>query len=481
MTDRSDRRAVDVSLLVTALALLAGGLVAGVGLGRDSLWLDETYTWLFVRMPWPDLLTSARIDAVNPPLYYILVKALVGTALQTEAALRIPSVVFHLLGIAGAASIGATVGGRTGRAAAAWMWAIHPMAVWYAREARPYALAAALAAITTACFLRAERGASSRRWILGGLSLAAGLVSHYFFFVFAGTLVLASVASLRERPEFFRRWTLLTLAALIPLAAWLSWFFQQGQPSLGIGWISRPRLVDVALTSWNMVSGYGGRLDLGTTLWGIVLLSLATLALFDPVDGRAARRYVAAGIVLPLLGVWLVSLRRPVFVDRYFLILLPWVAVLVALGAQAVHRFATVRRSRLWAWAGIASAILGIAVAAQVLTAEKYRKEDWRSLVDAVQNGGAASSDMVLSEPEVSLPLTYYGALPAISAGDRLVPVCDRTCWWILRQPYTVTHAFTQSVQDSSRPWLPDIPAGCRRMTLWESPTGIQAWELACP
>jgi hypothetical protein len=178
MTDRSMRRAVDMSLLFTALALIAGGIIASVGLARDSLWLDETYTWLFVRSTWPDLLTSTRIVAVHPPLYYILVKALVGSGPLTEVALRFPSVIFHLIGITGAASIGAILGGRTGRVAAAWMWALHPMAIWYAREARPYALAAALAAITLACYLRAERQGSLWTWALGGVSMAAGLVTH---------------------------------------------------------------------------------------------------------------------------------------------------------------------------------------------------------------------------------------------------------------------------------------------------------------
>jgi mannosyltransferase len=481
MTDRSMRRAVDMSLLFTALALIAGGIIASVGLARDSLWLDETYTWLFVRSTWPDLLTSTRIVAVHPPLYYILVKALVGSGPLTEVALRFPSVIFHLIGITGAASIGAILGGRTGRVAAAWMWALHPMAIWYAREARPYALAAALAAITLACYLRAERQGSPWTWALGGVSMAAGLVTHYFFFVFVGTLVLASLAIFRERPRFFRSWTLLTLAALVPLAVWLAWLFQQGQPSFGIAWIPRPSAADLALTLWNMVSGYGGNLDPGTTLWGIVLLSLAAVGLTCGDERHAARRYAIAGIALPLLSVWLVSLRRPVFVDRYFLILLPWVAALVALGMLALQRIVIAGRSRRWSWAAVAAMILGLAVATQVLTAAKYRKENWRSLVDALQEAGASSRDLVLSEPEISLPLVYYGALPSIASGNRLVPVCDHHCWWILRQPYTVTHAFTQSVNDPDRPWLPEIPSGCRRAMVWESPTGIRAWELACP
>jgi mannosyltransferase len=167
MSDFPSRRGLDLSVLFSLLALVLGAWVASVGLGRESLWLDESYTWFFVRLPWASLLPSARIDAVNPPLYYALVKAFVGSSAPTEIGLRLPSVLFHVAGIAAAMAIGATIAGRPGRVTAAWVWALHPMAVWYAREARPYALAAALAAATMVCFLRAERGARPATWILG--------------------------------------------------------------------------------------------------------------------------------------------------------------------------------------------------------------------------------------------------------------------------------------------------------------------------
>ena len=65
--------------------MAAGTALALVGLGRPSLWLDETYTWWFTRLDWVDLLEATRIDAVNPPLFYLFVKLLAPGA--SEAAL----------------------------------------------------------------------------------------------------------------------------------------------------------------------------------------------------------------------------------------------------------------------------------------------------------------------------------------------------------------------------------------------------------
>jgi hypothetical protein len=117
----------------------------------------------------------------------------------------------------------------------------------------------------------------------------------------------------------------------------------------------------------------------------------------------------------------------------------------------------------------------------QVHVAGKYLKEDWRGLARTLTAAGARPGDLVLSEPEIRLPLVYYRVVPSLSTPQDMVPACAESCWWILRQPYTVTHAFSQSVDDPNRPWLPDVPGGCSVNTKWQSPTGVQAWHLVCP
>ena len=102
--DPGFRRAADLRFGIALLLLFLGGAVLAVyALGSQSLWLDESYTWWFTRLDWRDLLQAARLDAVNPPLYYIVVKILAASA--SEAALRFPSVLAQLAGIAGAVAL----------------------------------------------------------------------------------------------------------------------------------------------------------------------------------------------------------------------------------------------------------------------------------------------------------------------------------------------------------------------------------------
>ncbi|HSB90943.1 MAG TPA: hypothetical protein VLD63_13060 [Anaerolineales bacterium] len=466
-------------LIASGVLMLAALVLAGWRLGSQSLWVDETYTWWFTRLHWPDLLQAARIDAVNPPLYYIYVRLFSPSG--SEAPLRLPSVVAHVAGTAGAIWLGLHLGGRAGGFASGLLWATHPMLLWAARDARPYALAAALAVVLVAVFVRIRDSWSARLAAAAGAAMALGLITHYFFFVTVASLSLMSAVNLRHSPTFFRRWTLLTLAAMAPLALWVVWLLRTGSPSLGIGWIRTPVLADVPLTLWNLAGGYAGVVDLPSTLLGLSILASMVLGLRS--DGRAAWSLLVGGLLAPALAVWVISQRRPVYVDRYFIVLLPFVAAMVALGVNGLrHR---IRRGSLSpvtsAGLALAACLVALAASATVHVSPKFAKEDWRGLAGFLRSHAVTVRSLRLSEPEITLPLTYYFDRDLMAEGFQGPRACGQECWLVSRQPYTATHAFTQSIADPSRPRTPEWPAGCRTGTSWVSPTGIQAWELSCP
>lgn len=466
-------------LLLSLLLMLAGLGLAAWRVGSQSLWLDETYTWWFTGLGWDDLLQAARIDAVNPPLYYMFVKLFEPSG--TEAALRLPSLLAQVGGIAGAIWLGFLVGGRLGGFAAGLFWATHPLTLWAARDARPYALSAALAVLAVALFVRLQRSWSNAVGGLAGVVLAVGLMTHYFFFVALASLVLLSAADLRRAPAFFRRWALVSLAAMIPLTFWLVWFLGTGSPSLGIGWIRAPVLADIPLTLWNLASGYGGRADVPSALLGLVVLISAGAGLVSS-DRSLWRRLALAGILAPILAVWAVSQRRPVYVDRYFVILLPFVAALTAMGVSGLSRLARWRGLSDVArpTAAVAACLIALAAALTVHRGGKFDKEDWRGLAAFLQSRDVTSESLSLSEPEIALPLSYYFDRGMMSESSALIPACGDSCWWVLRQPYTATHALTQSVREPRRGQAPAIPASCQARDSWVSETGVSAIQVVC-
>jgi mannosyltransferase len=384
----------------------------------------------------------------------------------------------HLAGVAGAVYLGLLLGGRPGGVAAGLVWAAHPMTLWAARDARPYALTAALAVAAVGLFIRLQQRWTRPDAFLTGVVVALGLLTHYFFFVLVAALLVLAAVDLRRTPIFFRRWTTLALIAMVPLGMWLVWFFSTGSTSLGIGWIRVPVLADMPLTLWNLASGFGGIGDAPSTLLGLILVIVTAIGLAGA--GRSlGLRLILAGILLPIAGVWVISQRRPVYIDRYFVVVLPFLVGLVALGVGALARRWEARR-KTWGVAAAAAVLVALSAGLTVHSSQKFAKEDWRGLAAFLRSQDAEAGSLSLSEPEITLPLSYYSGqlLPLPVPG--LIPDCDDSCWWVLRQPYTATHAFTQSVAELGRASPPPLPDACERTGGWESATGVAAWGLSC-
>lgn len=465
-----------------ALILITTALILTIRLGVEGLWLDETYTWWFSTMDWASLLQSVRIDGVNPPLYYLLTKVVAGSNPSDEAHLRLLSAGMHLLAVATAWSVGRRMGGNVGGLVTAAFWAVHPMSLWFALDARPYALTAGLSWLSLLLFLLMEGqdDFNLRLVLLGGLVVGAGLLSHYFFLVFCVGLTLLAILKIRSKPTLFRSWTLSFLLGFIPLGLWLAWYLTQPSPSLGIGWIVAPDLVDLPLTAWNLLSGYGGSTALFTGLFGAANL----LILLTGADRRAFE-ILGTAFVPAIIGVWLLSQWRPVYVDRYFMILLPLLGIAIGrASAQVVHTFTErqwLQFGRHWGLLFAAAyAVLSLTVAVTMLISDHYRKEDYRGLVQQLGERPRSGEVLWLSEAELTLPMRLYAPeewrqVIVTGEGD-----CGGHCYWLLRQPYTETHALSGAVTDADRPWLPAIPAECRQAQSWQGHGGVALWSLQC-
>jgi hypothetical protein len=269
---------------------------------------------------------------------------------------------------------------------------------------------------------------------------------------------------------------------MFPLAGWLTWYFSAGNPTLGIGWIETPRVADLPATVWNFLSGYGGVPTIGTALFGVGTAIALSFSLLAGSKNKPQRRLALWGVVVPLLAVWIISYRRPVYIDRYFLLILPIVAALIGAGASVLWRRTQHSRSRRWLLGGIALVWLlsGLAAALEVHSHPKFAKEDWRGLVTYLQQVGAAPEQLWLPAPDVALPLAYYGAIDVQADFTGEILACSSSCWRILRQRYTSVHAFSQSVSEPNRDWPPRAPANCNAQARWNSPTNVSVELLDC-
>ncbi len=130
-------------------------------LGSKALWIDEADSLYFAVQPWRTVLFG--LCDPHPPGYYLLLKGVVQLG-RSEFWLRLPSVIAATLAVPLLFRVGRLLALHLGlkrplRVAvlSAWLLAVAPLHVWYAQEARMYALVTTLGLLAMLLALRFAR------------------------------------------------------------------------------------------------------------------------------------------------------------------------------------------------------------------------------------------------------------------------------------------------------------------------------------
>ncbi|MBN1200455.1 MAG: glycosyltransferase family 39 protein [Anaerolineae bacterium] len=390
--------------LIAALIVLTGFALRVISLGDDSLWSDETFTVFFAEAPAGDFVDLLLTDGVHVPLYFSLMR---GWPSDNDFMLRMPSVWIGVISIA----LLITVTRRLydDHRLALWAGALlaaNPFHIWYSRMARPYALFFLAALLTSYFFLMLLRGSrTTANWIGFGVSSTAAYMTHYF----AAALPLAQYAvfafALGSHHRLLRRWLLVQVIALLPLAWWVYRLTQLEVISFGIGWIQKPSILDIPLTLANIGTGF----DDNYRLYFIPALVALVLGLLSgSVFAWRQRRQQLTGlywvwlIVLAVVPVFLISLSHPLFVGRYFIVILPGVLLLMLHGWM---QLGVQRGGALLAGIVI---LTGITHSALLLHREENEIQAWNDAAAYIE-AEWQPGDAFMIEPALSLlPLLRY-------------------------------------------------------------------------
>jgi 4-amino-4-deoxy-L-arabinose transferase-like glycosyltransferase len=166
-----------------------------------SLWLDEIYDLIVARMDrLADVLDYVPHVSGNVPLNYVIQFASVHLLGFSAFTGRLPSAISSVIACAGVFVLAKRMGLRWPLLATA-IFALFPLQLRYALEARPYELALCLSIWATVGFLRVlDRPGSVSRAALYGLCIDAGLFTFpYILFVPLAHLAWAGLVSLRAR------------------------------------------------------------------------------------------------------------------------------------------------------------------------------------------------------------------------------------------------------------------------------------------
>ncbi len=375
--------------ILAALTLLAFGLRAS-SLTAQSLWRDEVDALCYA-YEFPSLLIEALVPeragdlrtpcacpppplsadwmtgtlqerAVgllgamirqNGPLYYFLLRGWVALAGHTEYGMRFFSLLLGILGVPLTAALGRRLVGRTAATVAAALMAVSPYMVWYGQEVKMYTLVPAL--VLLALYgLRRGMDEGGKWWAVQVVATTLLLYTH----IWGALLIPLQILWLAvEWPRWRPRWrgalvgmALLTLPYL-PLALWQAPAAlarrETGFPHHTLG-----EMAMILLNGWST-----GILSRGWPWGALVLGGLAALGLVggfprhpcpSPLPnfvrergggrGRGEAYLLALWLTLPLLGIWLISLRQPLFTDRYLIWCAPAFYMLAGAGWTALKK-----------------------------------------------------------------------------------------------------------------------------------------------
>lgn len=342
--------------LLALVALLAAA-VRLYGISRSDPWLDEAWSWLVASPPLTEVLRLIAEDN-NSPLYYVILHGVTVIPNASWGMYRLPSAVTAMLTLLPVVALAGRMGGRGAALAAALLFALHPVNIFYAQTARVYAM-------QTLCFGLAI-DAFARGWRGWGIWLAVALYLHPLgILLLPGVWVMAVTAPRAERGRSLRLAAIGTAVGIGLFLPWLPIMLRQSTHSVtdylseiwarSSAWVVPARSVGITMGVDRLPSdvlypriadAYPPALLTGPGRLCVAGLVLAVCGMIGLCAWRSDRaRQVAAGFVA-MLGthVLLSEFVRPVLLlGRHDS---PYVAVLVPLAAAALCGTGLSGRSR---------------------------------------------------------------------------------------------------------------------------------------
>ena len=353
-----DKAASPISLsewFVISAASIAIITYVCFGIGR-SIWLDEANSILIAAKSYPGLIDALAKDG-NPPVYYFILKAVMTLGGSSEIALRLPSVLAYLCGIAAVYRLASLRYDRDVCFLSAAFFAMSPVAGRQAQNARMFTLLALITTVSTISFFRIENAdtRTRRSLALHGAIAALGLFTHYWFcFVL---LAQALWIAWHWKEWAIRDLCLLAAFSCLPFLLWLPIFMEQlGNASAS--WQQVPtwhQLVDAVWRNF-WIGPYENAACGAAVAFFCVFGAWKARSVFLPTRATAFCLLAAAcALVVPFL----ISFAKPIFyANRYTIIALPFLAVLAAVAVAKVPRIAAclmvgaVALNCVWTFAG---------------------------------------------------------------------------------------------------------------------------------
>ncbi|HSX41508.1 MAG TPA: glycosyltransferase family 39 protein [Candidatus Saccharimonadales bacterium] len=304
------------------IALLAAGtLVRFFDIAKSSIWHDEGYTMMLAPMGPIEILARTGRD-VHPPLYYEALHYWMLAFGNSEVAARGFSAVLMLgVIVVGYLLMRQLFGELTGRLSALTL-TFAPFLVRYSQEARMYGMVAFLIILATYLLILAVK---QRRWVwwLGyAIVLAAALYTHYYSIFMIPVHWIYMLARSRKSGDGLKnpRWWVANFVAAGLFLPWLPVAYAQFSRVQASFWIPKVSAATLPNTIMQFFT-FNNLGQIPVNFKVVLTLIFVGLAFSLIVQLKKQRTGALLMVTYAFFGptvVAILSYKRPIYVDRYF-------------------------------------------------------------------------------------------------------------------------------------------------------------------
>jgi len=402
--------------VVSALTLMTVGaaVLRLHALTVKSFWFDEGASVGIARLDWYNFLRILWRREANMSLYYLFLRGWLHFG-SSEWFVRSLSVLFAVATIPAIYILGRRMFSWRVGLVAATLLAVNAFHVRYSQEARSYSLTVLLCVLSSLFFLKWIETPTRRNRTTYIVVSTLAVYAHFF----SGLLLLSQYLSLysldeKSAPKEVKRTWLPLGIAVFPIFAFVA--------TTGAGplsWIQRPGLHNLWQCAVLMAGARGPALVLA---YGAACVAACFSADTNWRDRRvelSAWRYrcLLLWLLFPITLTVVLSLVRPLFVPRYFMISLPALALLAAAGLA--------RPSRGWL---LASALAVFLVLGYRGTTDFYHQrqtspsDNWRAATKFLLENSGPDDGVAFYVTMGRLSYDYYRSIEGTAGPEVLYP-----------------------------------------------------------
>ncbi len=338
-----------------------------------SLRGDEAFTVIFVQRTWEGLWRGIRFIEPNPPLLYLALRAWIALAGAGEFATRYFSAFFGVLCVPLLYRLAREMfvpppfaRGRVREGVwialfAAALVAINPYQIWHSQDVRNYTMWPALSLASLIFFWKwwrqasgewrvasgEWRAASGERRVAGGewnlvfyvLATTASLYTHYYdtFILVAENVFVLVFALMARQWKTLGRWIGAQVVLVLAYSPWVLFGTNRittyGEASAESG-VSLVDAFSRTLATFSVSDSVPESLHV--MIWIPLALALIAILIYLARENRARAAFVFLYILVPLTMLYIISLGRPLFNERYLNGIAPAYYLAFAIGLAAL-------------------------------------------------------------------------------------------------------------------------------------------------